>query len=70
MAQEKQREKVVPRREKGALHKRSKRSKTTKKKSWVDKDLTKGSKKSVLKRTELCRMLKGTETLKTVWKNS
>ncbi len=37
----------------------SKRSKTTKKNSWVDKDLTKQNKslKNVLKRTELYRML-------------
>ena len=37
----------------------SKRSKTTKKNSWVDKDLTKQNKtlKTVLKRTELYRML-------------
>ena len=37
----------------------SKRSKTTKKNSWVDKDLTKQNEtlKNVLKRTELYRML-------------
>ena len=37
----------------------SKRSETTKKNSWVDKDLTKQNKslKNVLKRTELYRML-------------
>ena len=37
----------------------SKRSKTTKKNSWVDKGLTKQNKslKNVLKRTELYRML-------------
>ena len=36
----------------------SKRSKTTKKNSWVDKDLTKQNKslKNVLKRTELYRV--------------
>ncbi len=35
----------------------TKRSKTTKKNSWVDKDLTTKNKKNVLKRTELYRML-------------
>ena len=44
---------------------------TTKKNSWVDKDLRKSPKRgSVLKRTELCRMLKRTEPLKTGWKKS
>ena len=48
----------------------SKRSKITKKNSWVDEDLTKSPKKKCLKRTELCRMLKRTEPLKTGWKKS
>ena len=60
MAQKKkQREKVARRREKGESSLSSKRSKTTKKNSWVDKDLTNKQKnlKNVLKRTELYRML-------------
>ena len=35
----------------------TKRSKTAKKNSWVDKDLTNKNKQNVLKRTELYRML-------------
>ena len=51
MAQEKQREKVVPRREKGGptyekpVILSRKRRKTTMKNSWVDKELTKSPKK-------------------------
>ena len=55
MAQE-NRVKKSHRREKGVILS-SKRSTTTKKNSWVDKDLTKSLKRSVLKRTELYRML-------------
>ena len=44
MAQEKQREKVVPTREKAVILS-SKNNKTTKKNSWVNKDLTKSPKK-------------------------
>ena len=44
MAQKKQREKVARRREKGESSLSSKRSKTTKKNSCVDKDLTKKQK--------------------------
>ena len=41
-----------------------KRSKTTKKNSWVHKDLKKALKRSVLKRMELCSMLKMNRTTK------
>ena len=44
MTQEKQREKVVPTREKAVILS-SKNNKTTKKNSWVNKDLTKSPKK-------------------------